>query len=145
MPGPSTRLLATLLVPLWAAAAGGCAPGLAPGLAIGDPVGVSGAAATCPDSLQSLVDAAAPGATVRLSDCVYRETVEIDKPLTLVGSGATEVRGSDVWGVWTRSGTAWTSDDRVPPLSTAGVCRSGTDRCRHAEQVFVDGVAQAFV
>jgi nitrous oxidase accessory protein NosD len=44
---------------------------------------------TCPASLQRLVDAAAPGATVNVPDCVYRETVHISKPLLLTTSGAT--------------------------------------------------------
>jgi nitrous oxidase accessory protein NosD len=42
----------------------------------------------CPATLQSLVDAATPGATLTVPACTYRETVTITKPLTVVGSGA---------------------------------------------------------
>lgn len=46
------------------------------------------AAAGCPASLQELVDRATAGATLDVPDCVFRETVQITKPLTLVTSGA---------------------------------------------------------
>jgi len=45
-------------------------------------------AAGCPASLQELVDRASAGATLNVPDCVFRETVKITKPLTLVTSGA---------------------------------------------------------
>ena len=41
----------------------------------------------CPTTLQSLVDRAAAGATVTAPACTYRETVRIDKPLTLTTAG----------------------------------------------------------
>jgi hypothetical protein len=43
--------------------------------------------ATCPASLQSVVDAAAAGATVTAPACTYRETITITKPITLVTAG----------------------------------------------------------
>ncbi|MEA2513281.1 MAG: acid phosphatase type 7, partial [Thermomicrobiales bacterium] len=41
----------------------------------------------CPTTLQALVDAAAPGATVRVPACVYRETVTVTKSVVLDGGG----------------------------------------------------------
>jgi nitrous oxidase accessory protein NosD len=49
--------------------------------------------AACP-SLQRLVDSAESGSTVRVEPCVYRETITIRKPLTLLGHGAT-ISGRD--------------------------------------------------
>ena len=95
---------------------------------------------TCSGSLQALVDAAAPGSTVRLEGCIYREEVRVDKPLTLDGGTGSEIRGSDVWTGW-HGGAAGTfeSDERVPEAGGAGTCRPATDRCHRAEQVFLDG------
>lgn len=45
-------------------------------------------------SLQRLVDAAAPGATVRVPPGVYQGDVVIEKPLHLIGSPGAEIRGS---------------------------------------------------
>jgi hypothetical protein len=42
----------------------------------------------CPSTLQSMVDAAAPGATVNVPVCTYAETVTITKPLMLTTAGA---------------------------------------------------------
>jgi len=55
-------------------------------------------------SLQALVDAAPAGSTVTAPACMYRETVTINKPLTLRGHGAT-ISGKDVAGTTVRS--AW--------------------------------------
>ena len=62
--------------------------------------------AACParSGIQALVDAAAPGATVTVPPCLARETVKIDKPLTLNGQPGAEIRGSDVWTAWTAAG-----------------------------------------
>jgi parallel beta-helix repeat protein len=93
---------------------------------------------SCPTTLQALVDAAAPGATVRVPACVYRETVTVTKSVVLDGGGQAEVRGSDVWTGWTRSGAHWVKGS-VPAFSTGGICRPGTSRCAWPEQVFLDG------
>lgn len=42
----------------------------------------------CPASLQAAVDGASPGSTLVVAACVFRETVEIKKPLTITSSGA---------------------------------------------------------
>ena len=121
------------------------------------PAGAVGVA--CPQSVQSLVDGAAPGATVRVPSCVYRETVSIRRPVVLVAEPGAEIRGSDVWdpAQFQLLDGVWHSTDKVPPprvtdfvddyygdvdVSDAADCRESTGgRCRLAEQVFVDGRA----
>ncbi len=92
----------------------------------------------CSESLQALVDGAAPGATLHVPPCVYRETVVIRRPITLLASPGAEIRGSDVWTSWERRGEFW-FEGPLPDFPSHGSCRSGTDRCRRPEQVFVDG------
>jgi parallel beta helix pectate lyase-like protein len=87
-------------------------------------------------ALQALVDAALPGAVVVAPPGIYRETVEIDRPLTLRGDGA-EIRGSEVWSDWAASGARWRSEATVPNFAGGGQCRD--PRCAWPEQVFVDG------
>ena len=108
--------------------------------------GPAEAGPTCDGSLQDLVDATAPGDVVEAAGgCVYRETVTIDKPLTLQAApGGSEVRGSEVWdaAVWSQQGSTWVSSEAVPPLATDDEwkCEADSKRCRWPEQVFVDGV-----
>jgi hypothetical protein len=90
--------------------------------------------------LQSLVDAAEPGATVRVPPCLYRETLAIARPVRLVGDGRAEVRGSDVWTAWQRRGAYWTHDG-APDLEGHGECRDRAALCRSSYQVFFDGRA----
>jgi parallel beta-helix repeat protein len=89
-------------------------------------------------SLQALVNAAAPYSTVLVPACVYRESVLIDKPLTLDGQGAAEIRGSDIWANWQRSGAYWTAGT-LPTFWTIGECADASNRCLLPEQVFFDG------
>lgn len=92
--------------------------------------------------LQELVDAATPGSTVRVPACVYRETVTLDKPLTLAAEPGAEIRGSDVWGDWERRGAYWVRGG-LPRLEAADLpqrCRArGGGRCLWPQQVFLDG------
>src|SRR5215207_5695540 len=68
------------------------------------------AAATCSDSLQAKIDAAPPGGTVTAEGCIYRERIEIDKPISIVGESGAEIRGSDVWSGWKkRKDRRWVS------------------------------------
>jgi hypothetical protein len=103
------------------------------------------AASPCDASLQSRVDAAPAGATVTAPACIFRETVRIDKPLTLVGQPGMEIRGSDVWSGWVRTGSGWASADEIPALPSVGNvdgrCGERTNRCLLPEQVFADGEA----
>ena len=105
----------------------------------------SAAHPTCEVSLQTLVDAAAPGAVVEAAGgCVYRETVRIDKPLILqAGPEGSEIRGSEIWDdvVWSQQGSTWVSSKAVPRLVTESrwQCEPNTSRCRWPEQVFIDG------
>lgn len=99
------------------------------------------AAADCSTSLQVLIDAAAPGAVVKVPPCIYRETVEIHKPITLDGQGRAEIRGSDDWSSgWTRSGSYWVRGT-LPSFSQGNwqCLPSSNGRCNWREQVFVDG------
>lgn len=100
--------------------------------------------------IQSRVDAAAAGDTVNLPDgCVYREAVIIKKPVTLVGGPGTEIRGSDVWGQWSRNASGqWVSENTLPAFATITQipvqdhpypCEDGTSRCTFPQQVFVGG------
>jgi hypothetical protein len=101
---------------------------------------------TCTESLTDLVSAAAPGSVIHLDPCIYRESVEIDKPLTLIGVPGSEIRGSDVWKDWNaRSGGTFESDETLPQSGGGGTCRPASDRCHVADQVFLDGRALAFV
>jgi parallel beta-helix repeat protein len=93
---------------------------------------------SCRFTIQQLVDAAAPGATVSVPPCVYRETVTITKPVTLVGGPGVEIRGSDVWADWLQNGSFWVKGT-LPTFAAHGTCVSGTSRCLWPEQVFFDG------
>ena len=98
-------------------------------------------AAECSGPLQAKIDAAPAGATVTANPCIYREQVKITRPLTLVGQPGSEIRGSEVWGGWSRlpDGT-FRSSDVVPTFVQEDVsCDRGTQRCAWPEQVFVDG------
>lgn len=93
----------------------------------------------CSIPLQSLVDQAPAGSTVEVPPCIYRETVVVDKPLTLRGQPGAEIRGSEVWSDWTVHGRVWTSKRSVPVFPAHGECSAGTQRCHWPEQVFVNG------
>jgi parallel beta-helix repeat protein len=95
----------------------------------------------CNRSLQSLVDAAPPGSTLEVPNCIYRETVSINKPLVLDGQGAAQIRGSDVWSDWSQNNKGFVSSQSVPAFSNdhQGVCADGSGKCNWPEQVFVDG------
>lgn len=96
------------------------------------------ASADCAGRLQQLVEAAVPGSTLDVPACVYRETVVVDRPLTLRGRPGTDVRGSDIWVGWKAEGSYWVQGP-VPVFQSSGRCRLETERCRWLEQVFVDG------
>ena len=98
----------------------------------------------CSQSLQSIVDAAAAGTSVGVPPCVFRETVTIRKPLTLVGQPGAEIRGSDVWTNWAGRGDGWISQQVLPPMpmvtDDVHACEPDTDnRCYWPQQVFLDG------
>ena len=93
----------------------------------------------CGVPLQSLVDQAPPGGVVVVPPCIYRETVVVDKPLTLRGQPGAEIRGSDVWSDWTVDGRVWVSSLSVPVFPAHGECQPGTQRCLWPEQVFMNG------
>jgi parallel beta-helix repeat protein len=103
------------------------------------------AATTCTDSLQTKIDAAQPGDTVTAEGCIYRERIEIDKPLTVVGNPGAEIRGSDVWSGWKqRKDRLWISTRTLPAFPETMdliVCMPDTNRCHWPEQVFVNGRA----
>jgi parallel beta-helix repeat protein len=101
--------------------------------------------ALCHQRLQDIVSQALPKAIVQVPACIYREQVTIAKPLTLIAQPGAEIRGSDIWTQWTKSGALWVSVRRVPRLDTfrddpSQRCRTGSNgRCFQAEQVFLNG------
>ena len=124
--------------------AGGCAPcAKDEECAVGERCDAGACKPVCTRSLQSILDGAPATGAVTVPACVHRESVVIDKPLLIVARPGAELRGSDVWTDWTRSGTTWVSSASVPELITvrdAARCVAGTrGRCLRAEQVFVDG------
>jgi len=94
-------------------------------------------ASACASSLQALVDRTPAGGAAYAPACIYRETVTISKPLTLTAQPGAEIRGSDVWSQWMRSGSFWTQGP-LPSFPTHGECLDG-QQCLWAEQVFFDG------
>lgn len=108
----------------------------------------AGRATVC-GSIQERLDAAAPGATVDLPDgCLYRESAEITKPVTLVGGPGVWIKGSDVWTGWTKLPSGlYRSKQKVPafrhrsetgdPDQTLCEPEVGTT-CGLPEQVFVN-------
>jgi hypothetical protein len=105
--------------------------------------GTADAQPTCQGSLQALVNAADPRTVVQTAaGCVYREQVTINKPLTLKGGPGTEIRGSNLWTSWTKSGSYWVSKGSLPVFPAGNVfCNPdeiNTSRCKWPEQVFFD-------
>lgn len=90
-----------------------------------------------PGTLEALVDGAAPGDIVTVPPGLYRESIAIDRPITLLGSGA-EIRGSDVWTDWALLNGRWVSAGSVPELRGDGTCAQA--RCAWPEQAFIDGL-----
>jgi parallel beta-helix repeat protein len=99
----------------------------------------------CGGSLQHLIDVAPAGAIVSVPPCTYRESVTINKPLTLAGQPGAEIRGSDIWNAWLPTGRLWISQQAVPPLphrdNSDQRCGEASLRCLLPEQVFIDGRA----
>ena len=94
---------------------------------------------TCSNtSFQSLIDAAPAGSVLSVPACVYRETITVNKSLSLDGHGQATIKGSDVWGDWSPTGRLYQSASTVPAFSTHGECATSDNRCLHAEQVFLD-------
>lgn len=80
---------------------------------------------------------------------MYREAVNITKPLAIVGHpNGTWIRGSDVWASWIQvivnGATLWQSSATVPAFAsiTDSYCSGGSGAaCGWREQVFYDGRA----
>jgi len=99
--------------------------------------------------LQDRIDTAAPGTTIDVPACVFRESLVIDKPLVLRGQPGTELRGSDVFADWTRDGEVWRSARTIPdfPDRHCAPTRPGDNSndqiCWDFEQVYLDGTRLA--
>jgi parallel beta-helix repeat protein len=93
--------------------------------------------------INQLINRANPGDTVRVpGGRVYRETVVVDKPITLIAEEGAEIRGSDVWENWQPDGSVWRSEKTYPNPRVEGRwrCEEGTgQRCKQPEQVYLDG------
>ncbi len=108
------------------------------------------AQSSCTTALQSLINAANANTTINVPPCIYRETITINKPLTVNGQGKAEIRGSTIWTGWTKSGAYWTKGvvpafftndhtcGRIDNSRYSGDSRK-TDQCNWQEQVFIDG------
>ncbi len=115
----------------YAGAAGASAAGMAtPGAATAAP-----AVLGCGRSLQTLVDAAPAGSVLVVPACVYRGSVRITKPLTLLARPGAEIRGNDVWTQW----VGRVSVKRLRTFSQGGECLDGASQCGSVEQVLFDG------
>ena len=87
------------------------------------------------DALENLIEAAEPGTTIKVpGGCIYRETVDVKKSVTLDGQGVAEIRGSDVWTGWTKVNGVdrWTkASTNATDFQQFGECKSNTDnRCK---------------
>jgi nitrous oxidase accessory protein NosD len=97
------------------------------------------AAESCPD-LQALIDSAEPGATISAPACLYRTSLDLDQPITLLGAPGAVIDGSDEWTAW--DGT--TSQDVLPAVVLNDACR--TERaCPDPREVLFDGSLLRFV
>jgi parallel beta-helix repeat protein len=92
-------------------------------------------------TIQQLVDAAAPGSIVEVPPGLYRETVTINKPITLSGRPGSEIRGSDNWSSgWRRNADYWVRGTLPEFNNGHGSCQSSVgESCKWQEQVFLDG------
>ncbi len=86
-------------------------------------------------TIQELVDAAKPGETIRVPPGIYRETVTLKTPITVIGDPGSEIRGSDVWTQWAPAGKCWKSALTLPEFYHYGY---GGQQSKWPEQVFVD-------
>ncbi len=92
-------------------------------------------------SIAQAVRSARSGDVIWVAAGTYRESLRIDKPLTLLGEPGATIKGSDIWTGWIREGNYWTraynpSFNRI----IRGVCRPGSNgRCQYPDQVFLDG------
>jgi hypothetical protein len=83
----------------------------------------SGGSPSIPDNtgttINQMIAAAAEGATINVpGNKVYRETVNINKGITLVAEAGAEIRASDRWSSWTNLGNGtWRSTQSVPALT----------------------------
>jgi parallel beta-helix repeat protein len=90
-----------------------------------------------------LIDKASPGSTVKVpGGCIYREDIRIKKSIKLVAKPGAEIRGSNVWTGWRKTGRFW-KKGKLPSMKapSRNRCKPGTSRCRKPAQVFLDGRA----
>lgn len=106
------------------------------------------AAASCSDSLQSLINATPAGGTLSLPACTWRETIKVSRPIVIDGHSTAELRGSDVWTEWVGDGP-WYSRQRIPKMAVKQIdpvygtptCADGShSTCNQPEQLWLDGV-----
>ncbi len=96
-------------------------------------------------SLQERINRAPAGATLSVPPCVFRESLVIDKPITLTAQPGAEIRGSDVFARFVARGALYESVARVPAFAhlacspTPAGDNSNDAICWTFEQVFVDG------
>lgn len=108
-------------------------------------VGGVSTADSCGATLQSMIDNAGSGEIIFVPACIYRETINFDKPLALIAEAGAEIRGSDVIEEWEFDSVLnrWRSVVSVPNFYTRDTskCVDPTNGCNLPEQVFVNGQA----
>ena len=93
-------------------------------------------------TIQDAVNGAWNGATVIVRAGDYRETVRVNKSITLQGECGATIKGSDVVGGWWQEGNSWVRWYQ-PAFSVWSQCDPSSDnRCGLPDQVFIDGAPQ---
>lgn len=100
--------------------------------------------------LQTQISATASGGVCRLQPGIYRQSVTVTTPMTLIGRGLVSIRGSDDWSPGGSGGCTWTSANggfrssiAVPAMAVDPdtVATLNNFVAARREMVFVDGVA----
>lgn len=112
-----------------------------------------------PTTLQSQINGTASGGVCYVTPgYIYRESVTISNPITIVARGLSSLRGTDDWttggaagNTWTSTSGTWTSSLTIPntsPLNTLDAVQGSPPDSysqQHHEVVFVDGIGLQLV
>lgn len=114
------------------------------------PASISGLVETPPTTLQAQINATTSGGILYVTPgYIYRESVTISNPITIVARGMASLRGTDDWSTggvpgntWTLASGVYTSSLTIPTMTTDATQGTPTDTYsqNHREQVFSDGV-----
>ncbi|MBO0882856.1 MAG: right-handed parallel beta-helix repeat-containing protein, partial [Mycobacterium sp.] len=103
-----------------------------------------------PTTMQAQVNATPSGGVCYLTPgYIYRESVTVNAPITIIARGLSSLRGTDDWttggaigNTWTSSAGTWTSSTAIPAMALDGLQAGDPDPYsqQHRESVFVDGL-----